>query len=783
MKKLTLLKSKSKHTLDFNAECAAGFTSTSGGSTVWRANVRPDVAKHQLRRLVSSVACSFQFAVDDESESDDFQLGFKWLSDRLVRVTFLFGRSPALDMRVVEASTSVDLRDDTHSAARVAAQMLSELASQLRALDLLQLSWQQERAARDVRRTNDARLRPQLPVAELTDANARQRALVINELFGTEVDLIEDLSLILLKFKAPLIEQQLLTDERAGELFGNLDVIYELHLAFLSSLQACVVGGGQSDALARCFLSFLSGGALAHFSVYAVHLPVADALIASSFASFRNAGRIVKFLANPALVAQSDGLTLSALLVKPIQRICKYTLLLNNVVRHTPTSDPAHNKLRDAALLLEDFVQRVNARKLSAESREALQRVAKQIGCSESAALEGEFSKALDNGSAELLFDGAVEMLLPTEGEKEPRSRPMHVYCLNTALLLCEPNARARAALAMSPRSQPAMKLTAVLLWQASLVLDVRSIGAHAFCFALHHSAHVWRLSAATASLKARFLDVMMAQTALHSSTELVASDSATSMSAMLSDIHEDDAFAIDLNDVLHAHDVAPNELFLDAPASLAAPPLLAAPAAPASKMPPLPTSRPPPHRTPPKPKSAPPTSLTKSAEIEPPPTAAPLSIDDEAEMWKTRFDAVRRRAIVVERRYAQRISHLEANQQQRIQIEDLREQLAAAETRATAAEKRERELATLVQQLRDDLSRLSAPSIDDREPQPDDDVEQQLHTARSDLRRLEATLAAKAQQFFESFALIEAENNALRTRIAELERERAPVKSEEDAV
>jgi hypothetical protein len=672
----------------------------------------------------------------------------------------------------------------------------------------------------------------------------------------------------------------------------------------------------------------MAGGALAHFTTYAVGLQAADSLLASNFGG-KASSKLTKFMTNPQLLAQCHGLPLSALLVKPIQRICKYTLLLPNIVRHTPTTDPAYVKLQDASSLLADLVQRVNARKHSAEARDAAQRLAKHVSCDGGSELAAEFEAALDSGSAELLFDAAVESLLPTEGEHEPRTKPVHLYVLNTALLVCEPAGRQMRGIPMSPRNHALMKLVAVVTWQSCLVVDVRSVGSHAFVFAVHGDGHVWRMSAATAGLKAQCLEVMQARTnAVQDVDEGIVVTSAASLSVLgdLLQTDSDEQFASDLFDVLHAYDDDPSALednvplMLERPTALEPPPGTSAatsstiqpvsttsmpvqslqqqpspqqqqpspqqppqqqpPAVPKSAPPPKPMSPPPVRRSPIKPKTAPPTkqsselssstsfqtsdhsssesgALSKSSsgrsdtieprspraalskassgrsevepqlpsprallskassgridveplappsppvqlaesiedvlvvdngavidddDDEPPPapdmlptvttsipttTAAAMpstevGADDDAAKWRNRWVALRKRTVAVERRHALRVSHLEAQQSQRHQVDVLQERLVASQ-------KREWQLSELVDQLRDDLARLSTPNEATVPAADESDLASQLAQAKSDLRRLEATLAAKAQQFFESFSEMENENARSATRI-----------------
>ena len=57
------------------------------------------------------------------------------------------------------------------------------------------------------------------------------------------------------------------------------------------------------------------------------------------------------------------GLALNNYLIKPMQRLCKYPLLLRELLKATPETDSGYQDLVDAASSVEDILNRVNENK------------------------------------------------------------------------------------------------------------------------------------------------------------------------------------------------------------------------------------------------------------------------------------------------------------------------------------------------------------------------------------------------------------------------------------
>jgi hypothetical protein len=136
--------------------------------------------------------------------------------------------------------------------------------------------------------------------------------------------------------KLPLVDAIDLAD-----VFQNVETILQLSRLLLAELNEAVENWKpNSSSIAAPFLEL--GPFFACYETYAAGFERAQKLmdvlnVDPSFAPFLKS-------------AKSNGLTLDALLVMPVQRMPRYKLLLADLVKHTPESHPDHKGLTEAVV-------------------------------------------------------------------------------------------------------------------------------------------------------------------------------------------------------------------------------------------------------------------------------------------------------------------------------------------------------------------------------------------------------------------------------------------------
>ncbi|KAI9223563.1 hypothetical protein BC828DRAFT_375590 [Blastocladiella britannica] len=180
-----------------------------------------------------------------------------------------------------------------------------------------------------------------------------KRQETIYELTVTESDYVGSLIVLRRKFLHPIAKNQLLSAQELSSIFSDVEQLIPLNQELLGELE-------KRRALDRCVVTRVGSifKKLAPFfkmyNTYCTNIPDAqNAVIAlqQSRPAFKEF-----------LIGHPDnaGLDISSLLIKPVQRLCKYPLLLREILKHTPASHADHADLTTALAVIEKTVHRVN---------------------------------------------------------------------------------------------------------------------------------------------------------------------------------------------------------------------------------------------------------------------------------------------------------------------------------------------------------------------------------------------------------------------------------------
>nr|XP_020470215.1 uncharacterized protein LOC109968346 isoform X2 [Monopterus albus] len=167
-------------------------------------------------------------------------------------------------------------------------------------------------------------------------SNALRLQRVLEELVLTEREYVRSLGYILTHY-LPLLDRPDIPQDlrgKRGVIFGNLEKLYDFHSHyFLPELEACQ---GEPAMVARCFLRHSESFGL--YALYSKNKPQSDALILHRRHDiFKKKQQELE-----------DMMDLSSYLLRPIQRISKYSLLLQDMLTlagsHRP-KDTIHETL------------------------------------------------------------------------------------------------------------------------------------------------------------------------------------------------------------------------------------------------------------------------------------------------------------------------------------------------------------------------------------------------------------------------------------------------------
>lgn len=186
---------------------------------------------------------------------------------------------------------------------------------------------------------------------EDVDSSAFLRRQTVYELFDTEQNYVNDLRIIKFKVMDPCVSQQLLSPLEATSVFSSLDDIILVHQEFVRKLEQRH-DLNRFKRIADIFLSIHP-----YLKVYSEYCRnYAGALI--NLETLQRMNPLFQTFLQKS--EQKYKFDLSSLLLKPVQRICKYPLFLERLQKHTSSRHPEHQELRFASSLILKILNDVN---------------------------------------------------------------------------------------------------------------------------------------------------------------------------------------------------------------------------------------------------------------------------------------------------------------------------------------------------------------------------------------------------------------------------------------
>nr|XP_045609948.1 LOW QUALITY PROTEIN: uncharacterized protein LOC123765431 [Procambarus clarkii] len=187
------------------------------------------------------------------------------------------------------------------------------------------------------------------------------RAHVVGELHDTERNYVNNLNFILTKYQKTLKSPEysaMIDASLVDDIFFQVPEIYGYHEHFLEQLKQRIESRDASICVGDIFLQLVNDpGVLESYTSFTNNLKTAhEAAKAASHAkqTFRH------FLL--ARAREHHGkLDLKALLIKPVQRLPQYELLLKRLLKHTNRDHPDHPLLTEAIGVVQQLASKINA--------------------------------------------------------------------------------------------------------------------------------------------------------------------------------------------------------------------------------------------------------------------------------------------------------------------------------------------------------------------------------------------------------------------------------------
>eukprot|EP01129_Flabellula_baltica_P002479 TRINITY_DN12296_c0_g1_i1.p1 TRINITY_DN12296_c0_g1~~TRINITY_DN12296_c0_g1_i1.p1 ORF type:complete len:725 (-),score=149.56 TRINITY_DN12296_c0_g1_i1:4-2178(-) len=196
------------------------------------------------------------------------------------------------------------------------------------------------------------------------------------ELFDTEKRYLDAISLALTEY-APTLKE-LVSEQKYQSLFSNLDQIFEINNHLYSRLKA-VLGDSYENMPEDISVSVILIDFVDQTELYGEYAAGHSESIKTMLA-LENNKEANKFLEDTPL--DKEILDLSSLLIQPIQRIPRYRLLLEDIIKNTDPSHPdfrstqeALDKIKEVALTVNEEVRKFENIQKIAEIRKMFGRI------------------------------------------------------------------------------------------------------------------------------------------------------------------------------------------------------------------------------------------------------------------------------------------------------------------------------------------------------------------------------------------------------------------------
>ncbi|XP_049637261.1 phosphatidylinositol 3,4,5-trisphosphate-dependent Rac exchanger 1 protein [Suncus etruscus] len=279
--------------------------------------------------------------------------------------------------------------------------------------------------------------------ARESERQLRLRLCVLNEILGTERDYVGTLRFLQSAFLHRIRQngtdsvEKILTEENVKTLFSNIEDILDVHKDFLEALEYCLHPEPQSQhELGNVFLKFKD-----KFCVYEEYCSNHEKAL-RLLVELNKIPAVRAFLLSCMLLGgrKTTDIPLEGYLLSPIQRICKYPLLLKELAKRTPGKHPDHSAVQSALQAMKTVCSNINETKRQMEKLEVLEQLQSHI--------EGWEGSNLTDICTQLLLQGTL--LKISAGNIQERA----FFLFDNLLVYCKRKSRVTGGKKSSKRTK-----------------------------------------------------------------------------------------------------------------------------------------------------------------------------------------------------------------------------------------------------------------------------------------------------------------------------------------
>lgn len=261
-------------------------------------------------------------------------------------------------------------------------------------------------------------------------ADEQKRQNVILELITTEKQYVNDLRTLIEVYINPIQEKKLLNKKQMTAIFANVDTIYEINNSLLQELEKRQARETIISRIGDLFVSQAD-----KFKVYAAYCSSQDPRAKKVTKYKQKLPEFKAFCEQAFMLPRCRLLELDSFLIAPLQRVCKYPLLLKETLKNTPEGHEDYADLLLARAKVSEVVDRINERTRVVKHVMDLKAIQKKLVSNQGQPV------SLVERDRYPVREGALQGLrYQSKGkEKDCKGAAYYAFLLNDLFLLCQP--------------------------------------------------------------------------------------------------------------------------------------------------------------------------------------------------------------------------------------------------------------------------------------------------------------------------------------------------------
>lgn len=259
------------------------------------------------------------------------------------------------------------------------------------------------------------------PAPAVTPKELTKRKKIVDEILSTEETYLQNLIIMDQLSRTGCDEFGISEDERVS-IFSNVSVLYKCHTKFLNTLRDVVRNWDDQHSLIGVL--FQEAAWIKFYKYYVNDYPTSQKLVLNLR---RTNKRFIEFLKLYEFTDVMLNQNIESLLVVPVQRIPRYVLLLQDLVKHTPSDHADAEGTKAALSLIKDLADYINRNRREYENREKLETIDEAL---------------TDRSAFPSIITAARRFLRDSDGEVLVNKDKRHVWLFNDMLLFGQQQGR-----------------------------------------------------------------------------------------------------------------------------------------------------------------------------------------------------------------------------------------------------------------------------------------------------------------------------------------------------